>query len=583
MGPAPTGPIVGHSELDWVKMGINLAGGLAIFLFGMELMTDALKAVAGDRMKRILATMTTNRVTGVISGALITATIQSSSVTTVLVVGFVSAGVLSLTQSIGIIFGAEIGTTITAQVIAFNVTKYALVMVAAGFLMSVISRNNNVRQYGKILLGLGLVFYGMTVMSGAMKPLRSYQPFIDLMIEVQNPFLAIAITAFFTALIQSSSATTGIIIVMASQGLIPLHTGIALAFGANIGTCVTALLAAIGKPREAVRAALVHITFNTTGVLIWVNFIGPMTELITSISPVSEGLEGAARLAADTPRQIANAHTMFNLGNTLMFLPFVGLMAKLMMIIVPEKKVAVKESAKDIPTTDDAPGEIQKPIRLSRGLVRTPSLAMNMLRIKIARRMGHPIQEMLQEVIPAIIEGDEATLRRVEERDSDVDESYARIVTYLGQIGSHTETKTQMQEFTSLVSIANDLEDLGDVIEKSLVHLGREVIRKELPFDDETRDLLGRFHEELSRCLEDSLASVLYQDSAAANRVARQYPAIRELSDEAATLESRRLASDHEDRVAMHAITMEIYDKMRWIYFRSRRISALAGGPEVEA
>ena len=223
-------------EIGAIAMG--LFGGLALFLFGMEQMTDALKAVAGGGMKKLLARLTTNRFKAAFAGAFVTAVIQSSSVTTVLVVGFISAGLLSLTQSIGIILGADIGTTITAQIIAFKITRYALVLVAIGFGLMFLAKQEKLRQYGTMLMGLGLIFFGMELMSQATHPLRSYQPFINLMRRMGNPLTGILIGTVFTSLVQSSSATIGVIIVLAGQGFITLEAGIALAFGANIGTCI---------------------------------------------------------------------------------------------------------------------------------------------------------------------------------------------------------------------------------------------------------------------------------------------------------------------------------------------------------
>lgn len=330
LGLASTAWAGGSEEgIDWAVMGMGLFGGLALFLFGMEQMSDALKAVAGERMKDILAKLTTNRFMGAVTGAFVTAIIQSSSVTTVLVVGFITAGLMSLAQSIGVIMGANIGTTITAQIVAFKVTKAALLMIGIGFTMLFASKNERTKQYGGMLMGLGMIFFGMSVMSDAMSPLRSYQPFLDLMKTMENPFVGILVAAAFTGLVQSSSATTGIVIVMASQGFITLPTGIALAFGANIGTCVTALLASIGKPREAVRAALVHVLFNVAGVLVWLGFIDQLAAFVQSISPADPSLSGAERLAAEAPRQIANAHTIFNVANTLIFIWFTGQHARL--------------------------------------------------------------------------------------------------------------------------------------------------------------------------------------------------------------------------------------------------------------
>ena len=236
--------------IAWGHLAMGLFGGLALFLFGMEQMSDALKSALGDQMKTLLAKLTRNRFTGALTGAFVTAVVQSSSVTTVLVVGFVSAGMMNMTQSIGVIMGANVGTTVTAQIVAFKVEEAALWMVALGFLMMFAARRERVKHYGSMLMGLGLIFYGMSLMGGAMDPLRSYEPILQLMAQMKNPLLAILVGALFTALVQSSSATTAIVITMAGQGLISLEAGIALAFGANIGTCITAQLAALGKPRE---------------------------------------------------------------------------------------------------------------------------------------------------------------------------------------------------------------------------------------------------------------------------------------------------------------------------------------------
>ncbi|MEC7424557.1 MAG: Na/Pi symporter, partial [SAR324 cluster bacterium] len=315
-------------ELNPFNITMGLLGGLALFLYGMELMSDGLKKAAGEKMKLILAALSKNRFLGVLTGTVTTAIIQSSSVTTVLLVGFVSAGLMSLSQSVSIIFGANIGTTITAQIIAFKVTKYALLMIAVGFGMLFFSKKEAIRQYGGILLGLGLVFYGMSVMSGTMKPLRTNEDFINLMANMSNPLLGILTAALFTALVQSSSATTGVVIVLAMQGIITLEAGIALSLGANIGTCITAGVASIGKPREAVRVAMVHVFFNTAGVILILPFISPFADLARSFSPVADpSMPVQDALAAVVPRQIANAHTFFNVTMAIIFLPFTSQLA----------------------------------------------------------------------------------------------------------------------------------------------------------------------------------------------------------------------------------------------------------------
>ena len=398
--PALAARAEGGAEMAWGLMGMKLYGGLALFLFGMEQMSDSLKAVAGDRMKDILAKLTANRFMGAITGAFVTAIIQSSSVTTVLVVGFISAGLMSMAQSIGIIMGANIGTTITAQIVAFKVTKAALLMIGVGFTMLFGSKKESIKHYGTMLMGLGLVFFGMSVMSDAMSPLRTYQPFLDLMIQMESPLVGILVAAAFTGLIQSSSATTGIVIVMASQGFITLPAGIALAFGANIGTCVTALLASIGKPREAVRAAVVHIGFNVAGVLIWVFFIDYLAQFVTSFSPSHPELSGVDRLGAETPRQIANAHTIFNIANTLIFIGFTTQFARLVEWLVPDAPL------------DETKVLTVRAKYLDEVLLTTPALALDRVRLEVLH-MGEKVENMLKSIMPAIISGDSKALQAV--------------------------------------------------------------------------------------------------------------------------------------------------------------------------
>jgi hypothetical protein len=232
-GTGPAGAEPGTDTIDWFNLGMGLFGGLAMFLFGMEQMSEGLKAAASDTLKDLLSRLTKNRFMGALTGAFVTAVLNSSSVTTVLVVGFISAGFMTLAQSVGVIMGANIGSTFTAQIVAFNITQYALILVSIGFLMLFTGKAENTRHYGSMVMGLGLVFYGMGVMGDAMLPLRSYQPFLDLMVRMENPLLGILIGAVFTGLVQSSAATTGIAIVMASSGLITLPAGIALAFGSK--------------------------------------------------------------------------------------------------------------------------------------------------------------------------------------------------------------------------------------------------------------------------------------------------------------------------------------------------------------
>ncbi len=543
---------------DWLNMGMRLLGGLALFLFGMEQMADSLKAVAGERMKIILAKLTKNRIMGAMTGAFVTAIIQSSSVTTVLVVGFITAGLMSMAQSIGVIMGANIGTTITAQIVAFKVTKAALLMVAVGYGMLFFSRQEKIRQYGGMLMGLGLVFFGMSVMGDAMAPLRSYQPFLDLMLHMEHPLIGILIAAVFTGLIQSSSATTGIVIVMAAQGFITLEAGIALAFGANIGTCVTALLAAIGKPREAIRAATVHILFNIFGVLLWVAFIPQLAEFVTWLSPSHPDLSGTARLAAEAPRQIANAHTAFNLANTFIFLGLTGQFARLVEWLVPDRPIEEAIAARQ-KFLDDA-------------LLETPSLALDRVRLEIGH-MGERVGVMLQKIMPAILSGNRLTLRDVAGIDDQVDALYQQIISYLGKISQKSLTEDQTQTFVHLMAAVNDLENIGDLIETDLVHLGYERIDEGVAISDSTREILEKLHDVISATAGLATGAVMENDQHAAREVIAMKADLTRLTDSAAMHQARRLVADEPNRLAAYTLEMDIIDKFKRIYYFSKRMA----------
>ena len=553
-------------EIDWWNMGMTLFGGLALFLFGMEQMADALKAVAGERMKLILAKLTTNRFMGAATGAFVTAVIQSSSVTTVLVVGFITAGLMSLSQSVGVIMGANIGTTITAQIIAFKVTKAALLMVAVGFSMLFFSKQEKIKQYGGMLMGLGLVFFGMSVMSDAMKPLRSYQPFLDLMTSMENPLVGILIAAVFTGLIQSSSATTGIVIVMATQGFITLQAGIALAFGANIGTCVTAMLAAIGKPREALRAAVVHVLFNVFGVLVWVGFITPLAEFVTWLSPSHPELTGNQRLAAEAPRQIANAHTIFNIANTLLFIGFTGQFARLVEKLVPDKPL--EELV------------IAKPKYLDEELLETPSLALDRARLEIGN-MGGRVIAMLQDIMPAIISGDRTMLKNIAKIDDEVDILHGHIVTYLGRISQKALTENQTSVLVNLMAATNDLENIGDIIETDLVHLGLEGIEAQVTISEQTRGVLRKLHDITSTTAELAIDAIMDNDQRAAQEVIALKADINRLMESATMHEARRLVAEEPNRLAAYTLEIDIIEKLKRIYYFAKRIAKAVAPEEV--
>ncbi len=548
----------GSAEINWFRMGMELFGGLAIFLFGMEQMAEALKRVAGSQMKAILGTLTTNRVMGLITGTVVTSVIQSSSVTTVMLVGFVTAGLMSLSQAIGVILGADIGTTITAQIVAFKVTKYALLLVAIGFLLIFAAKRDTSKHYGALIMGLGLIFFGMGIMSTGMKPLRSYEPFIALMQEVSHPVIGILIATAFTGLVQSSSATMGVVIAMAMQGLITLEAGIALALGANIGTCATAGLAAIGKPREAVRVAVAHVSFKVVGVLLIVWFIPPFADFVRSISPVHEELSGLNKLASETPRQVANAHTIFNIGIALLFLPFAPLFARFCEWVVPDK-----------PITEPL---VIQPRYLDEGLISTPPLANDRARREIGR-LGGLVEEMLATALPAVVKGGEEDLQRLEDMDADVDLLHGHIVEYLGKISVRELTEAESEEVINLLQVANYLEQIGDIVEAKIVRIGRQRIEEGVVVSEETRSMIERYYGKVFAAFKAATTAVREDSREAALIVKAMKKEMAELTEEATRHELNRLVVDKPNRLQTFTREMEMIETMSRVYMLCRKIA----------
>jgi phosphate:Na+ symporter len=543
--------------LDVGLLIMGLFGGLALFLYGMDKMSDALKAVAGGKLKQVLATLTTNRWTGALTGALVTAVIQSSSVTTVLVVGFISAGLLTLTQSVGVIMGANVGTTITAQIIAFKVTKYALLLIALGFAMIFMGRREKVRQYGAAMMGLGLVFFGMGVMGEAMGPLRSSPAFVDAMTRIEKPALGILAGALFTALVQSSSATTGIAIVLATQGLISLTGGIALVFGANIGTCITAMLASIGKSNEAKRAAVVHVAFNVLGVTLWLPFMEQLGNLVVSISPQMTDLSGQARMAAETPRQIANAHTLFNVTNTLLFLPFATQFARLAQRLVP----------------DQAEGDEDLRARyLDDELLDSPSLALDRVRLEILR-LGSRVHDMLEAAFPAVVNGDQDDLNELVEMDDLVDSLHAQIVAYLGRISESSLSKKETEGLMTLMETSNSLENIGDIVETNLVALGRKRIDEQLSISEATQEVLLGFHQTAMRAVDLAVQAVTQDKKKHARKVIGMKGEVQSIRDSAALHQSQRLVAHEPDRLETYALETDIMQSLQRVYYFAKRMA----------
>jgi phosphate:Na+ symporter len=512
--------------------------------------------------------LSNNRILGMITGAIVTAVIQSSSVTTVMLVGFVTANLMSLSQTIGVILGADIGTTITAQIVAFKVTKYAMLLLAIGFGMLFISKREKIQQYGYMVMGLGMIFFGMGVMKEAMDPLRTYQPFIDLMANMSNPVWGILVAALFTALVQSSSATMGVIIVLAMQGLITLQAGIALALGANIGTCVTAGLASLGKPREAVRVAMSHVLFKIIGVLIMLPLIGPFAKFIIYISPSpAEGLTGLQAAAAVLPRQVANAHTLFNIGIAVLFLPLISQFARFVYWLVPDKP---------LPEV----GEIQ-PKYLSEMLLHTPSLALDAVRHEI-KRMAKRVDLMNTAIMPAVLAGNRRSLQAVREMDEEVDILYKHIVNYLASVSKLQLNEYQTQKMLKLMGAVNDLEHIGDVIEVNMVDLGEQRIKKGFKISEATQKVIKTLHVVVADALKAAVRAVVEEDKDFAMRVLSMNEDMKRLALQADLHQAQRLVSEDSGKFEAYSVEIEIIEKLKRIYYHAKRMAKTVAASGVD-
>ncbi len=527
---------------------MGLLGGLALFLFGLEQMSESLKLIAGDDLKKLLAKLTTNRFTAALAGSIVTAIVQSSSVTTVLVVGFISAGLMNLTQSIGIIMGANIGTTFTAQLIAFKITHYSLLLVAIGFFTLFGTKNDTVRHYGHLIMGFGLIFFGMQLMNDGTAPLRSYTPFVEMMHQMNNPLWAILLGAVFTALVQSSAATTGLVITLAEQGFISLEAGIALIFGANIGTCVTAGLASIGKPREAVRA----------GVAIWFAFIPQLSEIVTWMSPASPELTGLARVAAETPRQIANAHTVFNVANTILLIGLTTPLAWLVTRLVPESLVSKVEP-------DHA--KYLDP--------------MDLVRMELGR-LGAAALHMMRGALETVIHGSRQEIDALQKLDDHVDALHGAIVTYLGRLSQEQLTDRQSEQLHDYLAVANYLESIGDMIESNLIQAGRERIANHLTISEETEAVLNALNTEVIRATERAIRSVVAGDVEIAREVSAAKPTINALSDKAERHLSSRLVAKAPNRLAIYRLESEMMEYVKRMYYFAKRIAKITMADQAE-
>jgi phosphate:Na+ symporter len=543
-------------EVSWFDLSTGLLGGVVVFLLGFERLTRAMQSAAGSKLTELLGRLSARPITGALSGASVTAVIQSSSVTTVLTVGLVSAGVLTLAQAVAIIAGANLGTTITIQIVAFDVTRFASLMVAVGFVLSRWRRRPTLERPGTALLGLGLVFLGMGLMGGAVAPLRDDPVVADLLVRASGPLVALAIGAVFTAIVQSSSATTGIVVVLASQGLVDLPTAIAIALGAKIGTCITAVIAAVGHGAGARRAATFHVLLNLGGALLWLPLIGPLAELTRWLSPSYPALEGTARLAAETPRQLANAYTLFTAINLLLVIGFTRPIARGLERLIREPAVDPLAEAR----------------HLDRAALGTPAVALRLARREIGR-LGRRVVAMVRRGGLAALDGGAEELLAVELEDDEVDALRAAIVTYLAELGRGELSEAQSDELAQLLAAADDLEAIGDVVETNLVRLGTHRLEERFTYAESTRQLLGGLHERVTEDLALAVDALERGDHDTLAALLASAPQVTAMRDSAIRRQAERLTARGPERVTAYGRQIELIAHLYRVHALTRRLA----------
>ena len=512
-----------------LEMFMGLFGGLGLFIYGMVMMSNSLKSIAGDRMKRLLEILTNNRVLGILVGTIVTMIIQSSSTTTVMIVGFVNAGLMNLMQAIGVIMGANIGTTITAQLIAFNITQISPLAIAVGAGMFLFARRNKTKQIGSVILGFGILFTGIAFMSDAMAPLRDHEGFKSLLVSFsRNPILGVLAGFVLTAIIQSSSASIGLLQALAISGAFnnipgvsPFALTVPILLGENIGTYVTAMISSIGTNITAKRAAFIHFSIKVIGtvwVLIVLGIVGcifngsnPIFDLIANISGTTMI---AGHVVPDVARQIANTHTIFNVVNTIVLFPFAGALVKLAEKIMPGEE---KEDMGGLKFLDER-------------ILENPAIAVGQA-VKETARMGHFALENVNKAMQAFFDGNEKLIDEVMNLEIIINQLEREITKFLVSLSNSNLSETDYMRATNLYHTLNDIERIGDHAE-NIAELARFNIEHNLIFSDDAVDELHEMIKKVDQVVRDAITSLENDDIGLAKTIYLQEEEIDRLEVE---------------------------------------------------
>lgn len=477
-----------------MQIVFGLLGGLAVFIYGMNLMSESLQKAAGEKMKSILALLTKNRIMGVIAGALVTAVLQSSSATTVMAIGFVSAGLMSLPQAISIIFGANIGTTMTAQIIAFKITDYIYAFIFIGFILTFICKSERIKSIGQTIFAFGLLFLGIETMGDVMKPLASSPVFTDLIGKVSGiPVLGLLLGTAMTLVVQSSSATIAVLQNFSAQpgadgvtSILGLVGAIPILLGDNIGTTITALLASLGQSRDAKRTAIAHTIFNLSGSLVFIWFVKPYAALIQAISPKGPEVEVISR-------QIANAHTLFNLTMTVVWVCLLGLMVKIVMWLIPDAK--------------DAKVNPLQPAFLDKKVISQPTVALKLVAKEVLHCSGM-VKNMMKDLAGLSKSEDPALVGKIKEQGQTLHSLMEAINDYLAELFSAgVLTELQATQTAKLMHVCGDVERMGELV-ADLTDVIAGKMELKYSFSEEAMEDLRKSLKQISKMYGDAMRAL---------------------------------------------------------------------------
>jgi len=480
----------------------GVLGGLGLFIYGIKLMGEGLQKAAGDKMRKLLKALTSKPLMGVMVGAGVTSLIQSSSATTVMLVGFVNAGLMTLKQAMGVILGADIGTTITAQIIAFKLTDYALPILGIGFLIHFIAKGRFWKFFGLFMFGFGMLFLGLQIMTSVARPMAESETIRHAFLNFSsNPLLGVLTGMVATMIVQSSSVTVGMVLTLASVGLLDLQGAIPLILGDNIGTCVTAMLASIGTTVSARRTAVAHVAFKTAGVIVVILLLPLFNKLIVLTS-------------TDIARQCANAHTLFNIMITLTFLPLLGIFAKVVTRVVPGKEVVVEAGPK----------------HLEPHLLNTPLLALDAATKEIVRMAGMS-GEMVDDAMQCFFKKDLACIRAVSAKEDAVDSLQEAVSNYLVELTQRSLSEGESAKIPALLHSVNDIERIGDHAE-NLIELGERKISDNLPFSEQAMSELKQMHGEIQQMTASAIKALESNDPEEAKAVMQKEERVNKLTEQ---------------------------------------------------